>query len=176
MPEPHWAAGFLGRATEHSASAAAHGRALDTNPELIIDERWCWHAWFAGDTDNILILTWLRMAGAIKGLIRDQFSFTSSIDCASSSKHLLADTWVIQSDRCAGRLPCSAPVNQMPPFSCHLNASSRSEHARGAPAQLSERALPDPLSTPGGPSPLEKGAVGSSLPAASAAPRGGSPA
>ena len=48
----HQAAGFSAKATEHSASAAAQGRALDTNPALIIEERRCWHAWFAGDVDG----------------------------------------------------------------------------------------------------------------------------
>ena len=48
----HQAAGFSAKATEHSASAAAQGRALDTNPALMIEERRRWHAWFAGDVDG----------------------------------------------------------------------------------------------------------------------------
>ena len=52
----HQAAGFSANATEHSASAAAQGRALDTNPALIIEERRRWHAWFAGDGDDIVAL------------------------------------------------------------------------------------------------------------------------
>ena len=35
----HQAAGFSAKATKHSASAAARGRALDTNPALMIEER-----------------------------------------------------------------------------------------------------------------------------------------
>ena len=52
----HQAAGFAANATEHSASAAAQGRALDTNPTLIIEERRCWHAWFAGDGDDLVAM------------------------------------------------------------------------------------------------------------------------
>ena len=32
------------------------GRALDTNPALIIEERRRWHAWFAGDGDDIVAM------------------------------------------------------------------------------------------------------------------------
>ena len=59
----HQAAGFSANATEHSASAAARGRALDTNPALIIEERTRWHAWFAGDVDDMVAMHSQMRAG-----------------------------------------------------------------------------------------------------------------
>ena len=52
----HQAAGVSATETGYSASAAARGRALDSNPALIIEEHRRWHAWFAGDVDDIVAM------------------------------------------------------------------------------------------------------------------------
>ena len=52
----HQAMGFSATETGHSASTAPQGRALDTNPALILEERRRWHAWFAGDVDDIVAM------------------------------------------------------------------------------------------------------------------------